>query len=167
MPGSGVRTVGAVLLAALIGLSLATPAASGALERGQAAFRRGDWAEAERNFLAAVRERPNSATALKWLGMVYTAQEKFERAEAPFRSACEIDPREELSCYYLGRADYALSRYEESRVAFETALRYQPDSIRIKRGMGLTLEALGRAPEAERYLKEAAAGDDKEALRSE
>jgi tetratricopeptide (TPR) repeat protein len=164
MPGSGVRTVGAVLLAALIGLSLATPAASGALERGQAAFRRGDWAEAERNFLAAVREKPKSATALKWLGMVYTAQEKFDRAEAPFRSACEIDPREELACYYLGRADYALSRYEESRVAFETALRYQPDSIRIKRGMGLTLEALGRAPEAERYLKEAAAGDDKEAL---
>ena len=76
--------------------------------------------------------------------MVYTAQQKFEAAEAPFRRACEIDPREELACYYLGRADYALSRYEESRSAFETALRYQPDSSRIKRGLGLTLEALGR-----------------------
>src|ERR1017187_549016 len=98
MPGSGVRTVGAGLLAALIGLSLAPPAASGALERGQAAFRRGDWAEAERNFLAAVREKPKSATALKWLGMVYTAQEKFDRAEAPFRSACEIDQIGRASC---------------------------------------------------------------------
>src|ERR1039457_2406831 len=94
-----------------------------------------------------------SATALKWLGMVYTAQEKFDRAEAPFRRACEADPREELACYYLGRADYALSRYEASRSAFETALRYQPDSSRIKRGLGLTLEALDRVPEAERYLK--------------
>ena len=64
----------------------------------------------------------------------------------------------------LARADYALSRYEESRSAFETALRYQPASSRIQRGMGLTLEALGRASEAERYLKEAAAGNDKDAL---
>ncbi|MGH7248145.1 MAG: tetratricopeptide repeat protein, partial [Pseudomonadota bacterium] len=168
MRGAGVlKTSGPVPLVALIGLivlGLAAPAGSDAFERGQEAFRRRDWAQAEKSFLAAVREKPRSAAALKWLGMVYTAQQKFDRAEAPFRSACEIDPREELACYYLGRADYALSRYEESRVAFETALRYQPDSSRIQRGMGLTLEALGRLAEAERYLKEAAAGSDKEAL---
>src|ERR1035437_5252272 len=164
MRGSGVRTSRAFLVAALMGLSLAAPAGPQALQRGQAAFRRGNWVEAEKSFLAPIREQPKSATALKWLGMVYTAQEKFDLAEAPFRSACEMDPDEDLACYYLGRADYALSRYEESRSAFEKALRYQPDSIRIKRGMGLTLEALGRAPEAERYLKEAAAGNDKEAL---
>jgi tetratricopeptide (TPR) repeat protein len=165
MRAMGVRkTAAAVLLVALIGFALASPAGSDALNRGQAEFRRGAWAQAEKSFLAAVREKPRSAAALKWLGMVYAAQEKFDLAELPFRRACEIDPREELACYYLGRTDYALSRYEESRIAFETALHYQPDSIRIKRGMGLTLEALGRAPEAERYLKEAAAGNDKEAL---
>ena len=151
-------------LLTLIGLGLAAPAGSDAFQRGQTAFRRGDWAEAEKSFLAVVREKPGSAAALKWLGMVYTAQKKFDLAEAPFRRACEIDPREQLACYYLGRTDYALSRYQESRSAFETALRYQPDSSRIERGMGLTLEALGRAPDAERYLKEAAAGNDKEAL---
>src|ERR1035437_7608556 len=147
MRGSGVRTSRAFLVAALMGLSLAAPAGPQALQRGQAAFRRGNWVEAEKSFLAAIREQPKSATALKWLGMVYTAQEKFDLAEAPFRSACEIDPGEDLACYYLGRADYALSRYEESRSAFEKALRYQPDSIRIKRGMGVTLEALGRGRE--------------------
>ncbi|MGA3238283.1 MAG: tetratricopeptide repeat protein, partial [Bryobacteraceae bacterium] len=166
MRGRRVLKTAAALLApiALIALGLAAPAGSDAMQRGQAAFRRGDWAEAEKSFLAAVREKPGSAAALKWLGMVYTAQNKFDLAESPFRRACEIDPREELACYYLGRADYALSRYEESRSAFETALRYQPASSRILRGMGLTLEALGRAPEAERYLKQAAAGNDKDAL---
>jgi enediyne biosynthesis protein E4 len=167
MRGMGVlKTAAALLVFALIALIalMAAPAGSDSMQRGQAAFRRGDWAEAEKSFLAAVREKPGSAAALKWLGMVYTAQNKFDLAEAPFRRACEIDPREELACYYLGRADYALSRYEESRSAFETALRYQPASSRIQRGMGLTLEALGRAPEAERYLKEAAAGNDKDAL---
>src|SRR5579863_4865913 len=164
MRGSGVKIAGALLVAALAGLNPASPAGASALERGQAAFRQENWAEAEKNFLLAVREQPRSATALKWLGMVYTAQQKFDLSEAPFRNACAIDPREELACYYLGRADYALSRYQESRSAFEKALRYQPDSTRIKRGLGLTLEALGRAQEAERYLQEAAAGSDKDAL---
>lgn len=164
------KTAGMVLLAALIGMAgimgLAAPAGTDALQRGQEAFRRQDWAEAEKILAAAIHENPKNAAALKWLGMVYAAQQKFEQAEAPFRSACEIDPREELSCYYLGRADYALSRYEESRSAFEKALRLQPESGRIKRGLGLALEALGRAHEAERYLKEAATGSasDQEAL---
>ncbi len=74
--------------------------------------------------------------------MTYAAQQKYEQAEEPFRKACQIDPREELACYYLGRSDYALSRYMESRQAFEIALRHQPDSSRIRCGMGLTLEAL-------------------------
>src|ERR1017187_2726331 len=99
MPGSGVRTVGAVLLAALIGLSLATPAASGALERGQAAFRRGDWAEAERNFWAAARGKPKIATALKWLGVVYVSEEKPDRANVPSRTAIEAAARGEVACY--------------------------------------------------------------------
>jgi tetratricopeptide (TPR) repeat protein len=111
-----------------------------------------------------VHEKPGNAATLKWLGMVYTAQKKFDHAEAPFRRACQIDPREDLACYYLGRTDYALSRYRESLAALETALRYRPDSNRIRRGMGLTLEALGRTAEAERYLKQAAASNDLEAL---
>ena len=160
----GIQPLALAAVAALLGLTTAAPTASDALERGQAAFRRGDWAEAEKCFLAAVREKPGNAAALKWLGMVYTAQEKFDLAQAPFRRACQIDPHEDLACYYLGRTDYALSRYQESLAAFETALRYQPDSNRVRRGMGLTLEALGRTAEAERYLKQAAASNDLEAL---
>src|ERR1017187_1660004 len=42
MRGSGVRTSRAFLVAALMGLSLAAPAGPQALQRGQAAFRRGE-----------------------------------------------------------------------------------------------------------------------------
>jgi Flp pilus assembly protein TadD len=148
----------------MLSLIAAAPSEPHALEGGQAAFRRGDWGEAEKYFLSAVHQKPGSAAALKWLGMVYAAQQKFDLARAPFQRACEIDPREDLACYYLGRADYALSRYQESLTAFETALRYQPDSNRIRRGMGLTLEVLGRSAEAEQYLKQAARSNDPEAL---
>jgi Flp pilus assembly protein TadD len=159
----GIQLLVFAAVATLLGIKTAATASPDALERGQAAFRRGDWAEAEKSFLAAVREKPGNAAALKWLGMTYAVQEKFDVAEPRFRSACQIDPREDLACYYLGRADYALSRYQESLAAFETALYYQPDSTRVRRGIGLTLEALGRTAEAERYLKLAAASNDREA----
>jgi Tfp pilus assembly protein PilF len=160
----GARPAAGALLLAVIGLGLAALADTDDLQRGQEAFRRADWAAAEKHFLAATQQKPPSAAALKWLGMVYAAQQKFQLAQSLLRRACAIDPREELACYYLGRADYALSRYEESREAFETARHYQPGSDRIKRGLGLTLEALGRLSEAERYLKEAAGAGDQDSL---
>jgi tetratricopeptide (TPR) repeat protein len=150
-----------IALTILTGLfGLAMQAGPNHMRRGQEAFRRGDWARAEESFAAATRERPGSASAFKWLGMVYAAQENFALAEPQFRRACELDPREDLACYYLGRTDYTLSRFEQSRAAFEIALRYQPESHRVKHGLGLALEGLGRIGEAERYLREAAAGGD-------
>ncbi len=158
------QTRGWVAFAGVLWFSLAIAADGGHMRRGQDAFRRGDWAQAEKSFAAAARESPRDAGAFKWLGMVYAAQEKFALAEPKFRRACELDPREDLACYYLGRADYALSRFEQSRAAFETALRYDPKSARIQCGLGLTLEGLGRIAEAERYLKEAAASGDRRIL---
>jgi Tfp pilus assembly protein PilF len=72
------------------------------LQRGQDAFRRRDWTEVEKSCQAAIRDNPKGAAAQKSLGMVYAAQQKFEAAEAPFRQACEIDPREELACSTWG-----------------------------------------------------------------
>jgi Tfp pilus assembly protein PilF len=150
-----------IALTILTGLfGLAMEAGPDHMQRGQEAFRRGDWAQAEKSFTAATQEKPSGASAFKWLGMVYAAQEKFVLAEPQFRRSCELDPREDLACYYLGRTDYTLSRFEQSRAAFEIALRHQPRSERVKHGLGLTLEGLGRIEEAGRYLKEAAAGGD-------
>jgi len=99
---------------------------------------------AEKELIEAVREQPGNALAQKLLGLVYAAQQKFELADGPFRRACELGPREDLNCYYLGRNYYALSRYEESRAVLERTLQHWPHSERIKRGLGLTLEALRR-----------------------
>lgn len=147
-----------------IAFALAAGGNAADMQRGQEAFRHRDWAEAEKSFLAAIRQRPTDASAFRWLGMVYAAQEDFARAQPQFQHACELNPREELACYYLGRAEYTLSRYEPSRAAFEVFLRYHPDSSRAQCGLGLTLEALGRAAEAERYLKQAGRSGDPQTL---
>jgi len=134
------------------------------LLQAQRLFEERNWAAAERQCRAAIREQPGNARAHKLLGMVFAAQELFQMAGEPFRQACQLDPRDETACYYLGRNDYALSRYDESRSVLEKALRTFPNSNRIKTGLGLTLEALGHNDEAANYLRDAASGGNPGAL---
>jgi tetratricopeptide (TPR) repeat protein len=135
-----------------------------ALPKAQEAFKRQDWAASEKECLAELQEEPQNAGAHKLLGMVYAAQQKFKQTETPLRRSCELNPNDNLVCYYLGRNYFAPSRYEESRAVLEQALRAHPNSTRIQTGLGLTLEALGKAGEAERYLKEGTRGNSSEAL---
>ncbi|MFN7997588.1 MAG: FG-GAP-like repeat-containing protein [Bryobacteraceae bacterium] len=127
-------------------------------------FRQADWSGAERACRRAIGEHPENPRALKLLGMIFVAQQRFADAEEPLRRACKLDPKDDLACYYLGRNEFALSRYEESRAALERALREHPKSDRIRTGLGLTLEALGRGREAERELAEAARSGGAEGL---
>jgi len=137
---------------------------STALERGIEAFRRRDMATAEQDLLQAIRQQPSDARAHKYLGMVYTAQERFQRAEDPLRKACSLNPNEENACYYLGRLYYTLNRFEESLEVFDKALRNPSERERIFHGRALAHEALGRDLEAERDFKESIRAGEKSAL---
>ncbi len=134
------------------------------LSKAQQHFRLQEWAAAERESLAAIHEQPKNAGAYKLLGMIYAAQQQFDKADQPFRRACQLAPEDETACYYLGRNDWALSRYEESRAVLEKALHRFPNSTRIKIGLGLALEALGHVEDAAGHLKNAALGGDSDAL---
>jgi enediyne biosynthesis protein E4 len=161
VPGT-VRLWLTIFLLAVPALTIAR--AADELLRVQELFRRADWPAAERACRLAIQQQPDNPRAHKLLGMIFAAQQQFARADEPFQRACKLDPKDDLACYYLGRNDYALSRYEESRAVLEKALRDHPRSDRIRTGLGLTLEALGRFPEAEHYLAQAARGGSPEAL---
>ena len=62
----------------------AAAAAQPAAERGLEAFRRRDYAAAEKIFAGLVRANPSNARLHKLLGMTFAAQENWERAEEPF-----------------------------------------------------------------------------------
>src|ERR1700731_369636 len=93
-----------------------------ALRRGLDAFRRRDFRSAEREFAEAAKAKPDSVRAWKLLGMTYIAEEKYEPAEEPFRKACDLDPREENACFYLGRLDFTLGRFDKSLEAYRKVL---------------------------------------------
>ena len=150
-----------------IWLMLAIGQVSGStpFERGIEAFGRRDFVSAERALLQAIREQPFNARAHKFLGMVYSAQERYQSAEEPFRKACSIDPKEESACYYLGRLYYTLNRYEDSLDIFDNAMSNPNEKGRISYGRAFTQEALGRNTEAERDFREAIRIGEKSALK--
>ncbi|HWB99415.1 MAG TPA: FG-GAP-like repeat-containing protein, partial [Bryobacteraceae bacterium] len=145
-------------------LAAAAPAGNSTLEKGLEAFRKRDFAAAERAFGQAVREQPNSALCWKLLGMVYSAQQQYRQAEEPFARACRLNPREENACYYLGRVYYYLNRYEDSRKALEVALSNPSDRARAAHALALDMEAVGDAAAAEKYYRMAAPANDRQAL---
>ena len=61
--------------------------------------------------------------------------------------------RDQDACYYLGLASYNLGRYENAIEAYRKALKAAGRAARVRCGLGLALEALGRGEEAERELR--------------
>src|SRR5262245_50714742 len=124
-------------------------------QKGAAYFRKGQLNEAIAEFEEATRMAPADARAWKSLGVTYAAQGNNRQAEAPLRKACEMAPRDPDACYYFGLASYNLGKYENAIAAYKTALKAGGASARVRSGLGLALEAMGRAADAERELRAA------------
>lgn len=133
----------------------ASPSDNQAFQRGLEAFRNRDFQTAEQAFKQAVQAEPDSARGWKLLGMTYIAEERYELAEGASRRACDVNPREENACYYLGRVEFTLGRFEPALRAYRIALENKGETGRALLGFALTYEAMSKPEEAERYYKRA------------
>src|SRR6476646_8739721 len=98
-----------------------TDASRDSVERGMKAAARKDFTGAEYAYKEAIRQDSLNARAHKLLGLLYAIQQNYFAAEAPFRRACELSPRDEEAWYYLGRLYFNLNRFQESREVFQHA----------------------------------------------
>ena len=106
---------------------------------------------------AAVRRNPSNASAWKDLGMAMVARRRAEPALEAFSRACELDPKDEDACYYLGRQLFSLDRYQEAVAPFEKALRAAPREklARTHRAAALNRIGHGSLDQAELHFREA------------
>ncbi len=125
-------------------------------------FHEGERLFAERNFDAAIAAfqrsaelRPESAPAWKALGVVYASRGDFDRAETPFRNACERQPSLSDACLYYGRTLYLLNRFQAAIPVLHRTLQQEPRNAEAYRLLALTLEGFGRAAEAGDAFREA------------
>src|SRR6184192_1795424 len=95
----------------------------------------------------AVRLQPNLALAWKALGVIHASRGDFERAERPFRNACEIVPAPPDACLYYGRTLYLLDRFQSAIQVLQRSLKMATENAETWRLIGLSQEGLGRTTE--------------------
>ena len=138
--------------------------AQGPYERGADLLKNGRIDDAIAAFEEATRSAPQDPRGWRGLGVAHASRGNYKLAEAPLRKTCELDARDPDGCYYYGLASFNLGRYENAAAAYRKALPAAGRIARVRTGLGLTYEAMGRAADAERELREGIASDDGKSL---
>jgi tetratricopeptide (TPR) repeat protein len=116
---------------------------------------RGNLAEAERCFRAALHEHDNYPSAQYNLGIVLQRTNRDEEAIAHFLRALRLEPGFVDAYVNAGNSYLKLGRPAAAVAQFEEALRRQPDSADLHYDLGLALNQLGRAADAMREYQSA------------
>lgn len=134
---------------------------------GERLFNKRDIDAAIIAFQRAVESKPDYAPAWKSLGVAYATRGDFDRAEAPFRNACERQASLPDACLYYGRTLYLLNRFHQAIPVLRRVVEKAPRNAEGYRLLALSLEALGQAPaagdayrEAVRLYRESPADED-------
>ena len=110
-------------------------------------------------FLLLPLQSSQPATAADWktIGMENAAAKKLQASLVAFEKACDLDPRDEDSCYYFARTLFTLDRWEKAREPFNKALQAASRSklARVHRAIALNFLGLGNTAEAERHFRQA------------
>jgi tetratricopeptide (TPR) repeat protein len=99
-----------------------------AIEAGNNARDRKDYAEAERAYKLASQLAPNDERAVMGLGNIYLDQQRNEEAVAAYHKASELNPKSAAAFENLGDAYYRLAKYQESIDASTQSIRLAPET---------------------------------------
>ena len=109
----------------------------GNYEAGDSALRRGQLAEAEKNFLKIAAIKPQDLRAHVNLGVIYMRQKKWKRALEELRTAEKIAPRIPGIRFDIALVYYRQRDYHQAIAPFESVLRDQPDWPQAKHLLGI------------------------------
>jgi len=101
----------------------------------------------------ALKIFPTYYMALEKLGLIYTQQQKFEKARDTFARAVAVNSRSYNGWYGLSYANYALKQSEDAVEAARKAVSLNSDSKDALLFLGLSLRQAKRYEEAEKQLK--------------
>jgi tetratricopeptide (TPR) repeat protein len=114
---------------------------------GSAYYAKGEYAHSAEAYEKAAAIKPASAGIQRGLGLAYLELGDLEKAEAALKKAlaAEGDPE---SAYQLGKLCYNGKRYEEALTYALSAIQKDAKSAKAYNLKGVTLNQLGRYPEA-------------------
>ncbi|HPB67556.1 MAG TPA: tetratricopeptide repeat protein [Candidatus Omnitrophota bacterium] len=102
-------------------------------ERGEAAYRQGNYKKAVQEYEKAVEIDPNFAPAYNALGLAHQAmQDKLSDVIWLFKVAVEIDPQYADAYHNMCRAYYQAGKHNEAEQSCRKALAVNPDMLNAK-----------------------------------
>ncbi|MBE7385060.1 MAG: tetratricopeptide repeat protein [Leptolyngbya sp. SIO1E4] len=120
-----------------------------------AAYRTGDYSQAETILQQILQLTPDDAIAHAGLGGVLSVQGRDEEAEEAFRQALLLDPNNAFAYTGLGEFLREQGRDEEAEDILREAIRLDPNDALAYNNLGTALERQGREAEAEAAFEEA------------
>ena len=148
------NTAGAVKEAADRAMALAPEAGESWIAQGAYRYRvLRDFAGAVTAYKQAQIRLPNNSYLLQNLAFVQRRLGLWQEAEATFKKALELDPRDFQLLGSIGGEFYTyLRRFADARAAMDRALEISPDSASTRAGKAGTFQSEGRLDEAAQEL---------------
>jgi TolB-like protein/Tfp pilus assembly protein PilF len=148
------NTAGAVKEAADRAMALAPEAGESWIAQGAYRYRvLRDFAGAVTAYKQAQIRLPNNSYLLQNLAFVQRRLGLWHEAEATFKKALELDPRDFQLLGSLGGEFYTyLRRFDDARAAMDRALEISPDSASVRASKAVTFQNEGRLTEAAQEL---------------
>ncbi len=125
------------------------------LNYGRAQAKEGNYAAAEEPLKQALKFRPESTTALFFLGQVYLHKPDYDRAVQMLTKAVEVQPAFTEARLDLAAAYIQARRYEEAIKPLKKIIEDHPDLGVPHANLGIALFNLGRMEEAKQHLEKA------------
>ncbi len=96
----------------------------------------------------AARYRAPGAIDLQVIGCDYFLLENYDAADKWLTRSVEIDPRDAMSRYFLGRVKYNLRHFDEAASNFAECLNLDPNNAAAADNLGLSYVGMGKIEEA-------------------
>jgi tetratricopeptide (TPR) repeat protein len=129
-------------------------------ERGLAALKEKDYAEAVKHLTAAIRYDPNDAALLHSRGLAHAGRGDYEKAIDDYNNAIRLKRNE--AAYFTDRAEAyrATQQYDKALTDFTQALKEDDDYVPAFRGRGAVYLAQKKYADAAREYGEALKRDE-------
>src|SRR6266852_1255972 len=127
-------------------------------DKGEAALRAKDPAQAVKYFEKATKLYGNYPEAFHMLGEAYLEQQDWKNAQAALRRSVQLDPKSSTTYVDLGAVENQQRNYLAAEEALKKGLDLSPDASSAKYELAKTYWAMGRWDDAAPLAKDAVAG---------
>jgi tetratricopeptide (TPR) repeat protein len=119
--------------------------------------------DATREFMSAMRTRPDDQTSYHNLGAFHAARGDYQRAVDCYALSHRIDPRAVPPLVNASIAHNMLGQNEQAEECLQKAVRLDPRNPAVNLNLGMLLGEMGRIEEAEQAFRTALEADPKSA----